>query len=138
MPAGVAHWEILLCTQTFRCHGNSTSRQPSKLSHACAALLLDTAGAAHWEILLRARAVECQCYVIAAAQAGVHNSKRESYGHSLIIDPWGTVIARLEDPQQTGIAVADIDLDKLDAVRQKMPIQQHRAKGRELLKGQLG
>ena len=46
-------------------------------------------GEAHWEVLLRARAIECQCYVIAAAQAGRHNDKRESYGHSLVIDPWG-------------------------------------------------
>jgi predicted amidohydrolase len=47
-----------------------------------------TVGAAHWEVLLRARAIECQAYVIAAAQAGRHNEKRESYGHALIIDPW--------------------------------------------------
>lgn len=46
-------------------------------------------GAAHWEVLLRARAIECQSYVIAAAQAGKHSEKRESYGHALIIDPWG-------------------------------------------------
>ncbi|ESQ38712.1 hypothetical protein EUTSA_v10028848mg [Eutrema salsugineum] len=52
-------------------------------------------GEAHWEILLRARAIETQCYVIAAAQAGKHNEKRESYGDTLIIDPWGTVIGRL-------------------------------------------
>lgn len=55
-------------------------------------------GAAHWELLLRARAVECQAYVVAAAQAGRHNEKRESYGHAIIVDPWGTVVARLEDP----------------------------------------
>lgn len=48
-------------------------------------------GKAHWEILLRARAIENQCYVIAAAQAGQHNEKRASYGHSMIIDPWGEV-----------------------------------------------
>lgn len=59
-------------------------------------------GAAHWEILLRARAIECQSYVMAAAQAGVHNEKRESYGHALIVDPWGEVIGRLEDPVATG------------------------------------
>jgi predicted amidohydrolase len=63
------------------------------------------AGAAHWELLLRARAVECQAFVIAAAQAGQHNEKRESYGHSLIIDPWGTVIGRLEDPVATGVCL---------------------------------
>jgi predicted amidohydrolase len=89
------------------------------------------AGAAHWEVLLRARAIETQCYVIAAAQAGQHNDKRESYGHSLIIDPWGAVIAKLDDPQATGIAVAEIDLSKLEAIRAKMPIAEHRAKGRQ-------
>ena len=50
-------------------------------------------GKAHWEVLLRARAIESQCYVVAAAQAGRHNKKRESYGHSIIIDPWGKVLA---------------------------------------------
>uniref|UniRef100_A0A0D9XZL3 CN hydrolase domain-containing protein n=1 Tax=Leersia perrieri TaxID=77586 RepID=A0A0D9XZL3_9ORYZ len=83
-------------------------------------------GEAHWEILLRARAIETQCYVIAAAQAGKHNEKRESYGDSIIIDPWGTVIARLPDRLSTGFAVADIDLSKVEAVRTKMPISEHR------------
>ncbi|KAM3255176.1 hypothetical protein ACQJBY_048523 [Aegilops geniculata] len=64
--------------------------------------------------------------VIAAAQAGKHNEKRESYGDSIIIDPWGTVIARLPDRLSTGFAVADIDLSKVEAVRTKMPISEHR------------
>lgn len=68
----------------------------------CRRLAACWVGAAHWELLLRARAVECQAYVIAAAQAGKHNEKRESYGHSLIVDPWGTVMGRLEDPLATG------------------------------------
>ena len=54
-------------------------------------------GQAHWEVLLRARAIESQCYVIAAAQAGRHNEKRESYGHSLVVDPWGKVLADAGD-----------------------------------------
>ncbi|XP_074276277.1 deaminated glutathione amidase, chloroplastic/cytosolic isoform X2 [Silene latifolia] len=83
-------------------------------------------GEAHWEILLRARAIETQCYVIAAAQAGKHNDKRESYGDSLIIDPWGTVVARLPDKLSTGIAVADIDFSFIDSVRMKMPIDQEK------------
>ncbi|KAI8464753.1 MAG: carbon-nitrogen hydrolase [Monoraphidium minutum] len=88
-------------------------------------------GAAHWEVLLRARAIECQAYVIAAAQAGRHNDKRESYGHSLVIDPWGDVVARFEpDPLATGIITADIDLGLLRRVREKMPIQEHRLTGR--------
>ncbi|KAF2318638.1 hypothetical protein GH714_009494 [Hevea brasiliensis] len=81
-------------------------------------------GQAHWEILLRARAIETQCYVIAAAQAGKHNDKRESHGETLIIDPWGTVVGRLPDRLSTGITVADIDLALIDSVRAKMPIAQ--------------
>jgi len=87
-------------------------------------------GEAHWELLLRTRAVECQCFVIAAAQAGRHNDKRESFGHSLIIDPWGKVIGRQEDPFATGIAVAPIDMSYLNSVRQKMPMDLHRRQGR--------
>ncbi|OMP08101.1 Carbon-nitrogen hydrolase [Corchorus olitorius] len=79
-------------------------------------------GQAHWEILLRARAIETQCYVIASAQAGKHNEKRESYGETLIIDPWGTIVGRLPDRLSTGITVADIDFSLIDSVRAKMPI----------------
>uniref|UniRef100_M8CGE0 Nitrilase-like protein n=1 Tax=Aegilops tauschii TaxID=37682 RepID=M8CGE0_AEGTA len=102
-----------------------------RFKHQAQVLLVPSAftkvtGEAHWEILLRARAIETQCYVIAAAQAGKHNEKRESYGDSIIIDPWGTVIARLPDRLSTGFAVADIDLSKVEAVRSKMPISEHR------------
>ncbi|GAB4836509.1 Deaminated glutathione amidase, chloroplastic/cytosolic [Ancistrocladus abbreviatus] len=83
-------------------------------------------GQAHWEILLRARAIETQCYVIAAAQAGKHNNKRESYGDSLIIDPWGTVVGRLPDRLSTGIAVVDIDFSLIDSIRTKMPLDKQR------------
>lgn len=83
-------------------------------------------GEAHWEILLRARAIETQCYVIAAAQAGKHNEKRESYGDSIIIDPWGKIVARLPDRLLTGIAIADIDFSLIDSVRTKMPIDKQR------------
>ncbi|KAL2651773.1 hypothetical protein R1flu_019901 [Riccia fluitans] len=83
-------------------------------------------GEAHWEILLRARAIETQCYVIAAAQAGKHNEKRESYGDALIIDPWGTIIARCRDKESTGIAVAEVDHSLLESIRQRMPICTHR------------
>ncbi|XP_042033051.1 deaminated glutathione amidase, chloroplastic/cytosolic-like [Salvia splendens] len=83
-------------------------------------------GEAHWGILLRARAIETQCYVIAAAQAGNHSEERESYGDSMIIDPWGKVIGRLPDRLSTGIAVADIDFAVIDSIRKKMPIDQHR------------
>jgi predicted amidohydrolase len=182
------------------CHGvfRKTDRRPASCCCTSTHLHLHhghfITGAAHWEVLLRARAIECQAYVIAAAQAGVHNEKRASYGHSIIVDPWGVVVARLDDPHATGavcgvcacgsssvgrprvhcrrvwcmscacgvrmrmhmapvfdtnhgrpthvrlpagIAVAELDFAALAAVRQKMPIQQHRAKGRQQLAGQL-
>lgn len=102
-----------------------------RFQHQAQVLLVPSAftkitGQAHWEILLRARAIETQCYVIAAAQAGKHDEKRESYGDSLIIDPWGTVIGRLNDRLSTGIAVADIDFSFIDSVRTKMPIDKQR------------
>ncbi|KAI9932925.1 hypothetical protein ASPWEDRAFT_33925 [Aspergillus wentii DTO 134E9] len=80
-------------------------------------------GNAHWESLLRARAIETQSYVIAAAQAGPHNEKRRSYGHSMIVNPWGEVVAKLgEDYQEPQIATADIDLDLLAKIRREMPL----------------
>ena len=93
---------------------------------------------AHWDILLRARAIECQSYVIAAAQAGRHNAKRESYGHSIIVDPWGTVVAKREDPLDTGIAVAEIDGELLASIRERMPLHEHRKRGVEVLAKQGG
>ena len=92
---------------------------------------LPVAGEAHWHILLQARAIETQCFVIAAAQAGKHNCKRESYGHSLIIDPWGRIIAQLDDPLGTGIAVAELDFNEMRRIRERMPIEEHRRRGRE-------
>ena len=80
-------------------------------------------GQAHWETLLRARAIETQSYVVAAAQAGPHNAKRISYGHSMIVNPWGQVVAQLgaeyEEPQ---IAVAEIDMGFLEKVRREVPL----------------
>ncbi|KAK7343252.1 hypothetical protein VNO77_11860 [Canavalia gladiata] len=105
--------------------------QVLRFKHGAQVLLVPAAftavtGEAHWEILLRARAIENQCFVIAAAQAGKHNDKRESYGDTLIIDPWGTIVSRLPDRLSTGIAVADIDLSLVDSVREKMPIAKQR------------
>ena len=79
-------------------------------------------GEAHWESLLRARAIENQCYVIAAAQGGRHNEKRETWGHSMVIDPWGNILVSLEKGE--GIAVADIDIDYLNDIRARMPIRE--------------
>lgn len=83
-----------------------------------------TTGAAHWEVLLRARAIESQCYLLAANQSGQHSATRHSYGHSMIVDPWGKVVAKFE--QGSGVASATTDLAYLAEVRQRMPVAQHR------------
>lgn len=83
-----------------------------------------TTGMAHWEVLLRSRAIETQTYVVAAAQTGKHNDKRSSYGHAMIIDPWGTVIAQCHEG--TDVCVAEIDISYLRKVRQEMPVWSHR------------
>ncbi|ORZ23726.1 carbon-nitrogen hydrolase [Lobosporangium transversale] len=82
-------------------------------------------GEAHWEVLLRSRAIETQSFVVAAAQVGKHNEKRSSYGHSMIVDPWGKVIAEC-DGQEEGIAVAPVDLSVLERIRSEMPVMNHR------------
>ena len=82
-----------------------------------------TTGEAHWQVLLRARAIETQCYILAAAQGGTHG-KRETYGHSMIIDPWGTVLEELE--LGAGCISADLDLAHLQQLRQRMPVASHR------------
>jgi nitrilase len=78
-----------------------------------------TTGAAHWHLLLRARAVENQCYVLAAAQGGEHPNRRRTYGHSVLIDPWGDIVAeRSEGP---GIVVGDVDAARIAEVRAQLP-----------------
>jgi len=81
-------------------------------------------GAAHWEVLLRARAIETQCYMLAPNQAGQHSTTRHSYGHSMIVDPWGKVSVCLTD--ETGVASVAVGLERLADVRRRMPVQQHR------------
>ena len=84
-----------------------------------------TTGQAHWEILLRARAIETQCYFVAPNQTGHHFGARYSYGHSMIIDPWGRVLDKLA--KQHGVVAASIDLSLLKHIRGRMPMaQQHR------------
>jgi len=81
-------------------------------------------GQAHWHVLLRARAIEGLCYVIAAAQSGQHPGDRQTYGHSMIVDPWGEILAELDsDP---GVIVADMDMMRLRQVRETFPALEHR------------
>ena len=83
-------------------------------------------GKAHWETLLRARAIENQCYVIASAQGGKHANGRETYGDSLIIDPWGEILARL--PHGPGVVLAEFDRERLASVRRQFPVLEHRVR----------
>ncbi|WP_332851500.1 carbon-nitrogen hydrolase family protein [Duganella sp. S19_KUP01_CR8] len=83
-----------------------------------------TTGHAHWEILLRARAIENQCYVLAAAQGGNHPNGRRTWGHSMLIDPWGAVKSVLAEGE--GVVHGDIDLMFMDSVRQSLPALKHR------------
>ena len=83
-----------------------------------------TTGRAHWELLLRARAVENQCYVIAPAQGGQHENGRRTWGHSMIVDPWGEVLAVQAEGE--GVVMADIDAARLVAVRTQLPALAHR------------
>ncbi|WP_327751751.1 carbon-nitrogen hydrolase family protein [Sphingobium sp. SJ10-10] len=95
------------------------------LTNAGATVLLAPAaftvptGKAHWHILLRARAIEAGCFVIAAAQTGHHADGRDTYGHSLIADPWGDIV--LDMGEQAGLALAEIDLSRIEDVRGRVP-----------------
>ena len=86
-----------------------------------------TTGRAHWETLLRARAIENLAYVVAPAQGGIHSNRRATWGHSMIIDPWGEILAcRDEGP---GVVIAEIDLSKNATVRASLPALDHRTLG---------
>ncbi|MEM5344092.1 carbon-nitrogen hydrolase family protein [Paraburkholderia azotifigens] len=83
-----------------------------------------TTGRAHWETLLRARAVENQCYVLAAAQGGKHENGRRTWGHSMLIDPWGEIIDVRNEG--AGVVAGNIERSRIDEVRQSLPAWRHR------------
>lgn len=82
-------------------------------------------GQAHWHTLIRARAIENQVFMTAPAQVGTDADGKTYYGHSLIVDPWGTVIAEMDDESE-GYIVADCDIEKLNEIREKLPVLKHR------------
>lgn len=92
--------------------------------HLIPAAFTYTTGKDHWEILLRARAVENQCYVLAAAQGGTHVNHRRTWGNSMIIDPWGVVLAQL--PEGEGYITGTLSKEKINEVRSKLPALKHR------------
>lgn len=91
---------------------------------AIPAAFTETTGRAHWEMLLRARAVENQCYVLAAAQGGEHPGGRITHGNSMIVDPWGEIVARIE--KGPGVAIAEISAARINEVRSSLPALRHR------------
>ncbi|MCK9259060.1 MAG: carbon-nitrogen hydrolase family protein, partial [Azoarcus sp.] len=86
-----------------------------------------TTGRAHWEVLLRARAIENQCYVMAPAQGGEHPGGRVTWGHTMIIDPWGEVLGVLD--KGPGVVTADVDFARLASLRDSLPALRHRCLG---------
>lgn len=81
-------------------------------------------GAAHWDVLIRARAIETQCYVLAAAQGGVHPGPRETFGHAAIIDPWGRILAQQDRGE--AVLLASRDSSEQASIRARMPVASHR------------
>lgn len=92
--------------------------------HIIPAAFTHTTGKAHWEILLRARAIENQCYVLASAQGGTHPNQRRTWGHSMLIDPWGSVLTDL--PEGEGFIVGTLSKEKINEVRSQLPALAHR------------
>jgi nitrilase len=88
------------------------------------AAFTERTGRAHWDVLLRARAVENQCYVLAAAQGGEHPGGRRTYGHSMLVDPWGEIVSTLTIGE--GVVVGDIDPARIADVRARLPALSHR------------
>lgn len=85
-------------------------------------------GAAHWHTLLRARAIETQCFVLAPAQEGPHGGGRTSYGHSLVVDPWGVVLAECAEGE--GVVFAEVNRERVHQLREAMPVAAHRTRAK--------
>ncbi|MFK7902372.1 MAG: carbon-nitrogen hydrolase family protein [Nitratireductor sp.] len=105
-------------------------RQQAKMGAkilTCPAAFTKPSGEAHWEILLRARAIENGAFMLAAAQGGVHEDGRETYGHSMVVDPWGKIVAQLEH-NEPGLLVCDIDLEEVEEARRKIPVLENEKK----------
>ncbi len=122
-PWGAIGLSICYDLRFARLYDALTSEGGAMLLSVPAAFTKPT-GEAHWHVLLRARAIEAGVFVAAAAQTGLHEDGRETYGHSLVIDPWGQVL--LDMGTEPGHAVCDIDLDAVAATRARIPAIDHR------------
>jgi predicted amidohydrolase len=89
------------------------------------AFLVET-GKAHWEILNRARAIETQSYIVSAAQGGKHSEERATYGHSLVVDPWGSLITHIENEKEPGLKTVILKKNIIEKVRKQIPMKSHR------------
>jgi nitrilase len=87
------------------------------------AAFTSSTGPAHWELLLRARAVETQCFILASNQWGKHQNGYKTWGHSMIVDPWGEVLC--QKPEGTGIVTAELDFERMKKIRTRMPCAEH-------------
>lgn len=99
------------------------AKNGAKMIAVCAAFTVPT-GKAHWEVLLRARAIETGCFILAPAQGGLHEDGRTTWGHSMVISPWGEIIARL-DHDRPAVLEASIDFSEVSRARQALPSLQH-------------
>ncbi|NJD35113.1 MAG: carbon-nitrogen hydrolase family protein [Betaproteobacteria bacterium] len=126
---GLAICYDLRFPELFRALAQLPSQLPSQLPNPVDLLVLpaaftETTGRAHWEILLRARAVENQCYVLAAAQGGRHPSGRMTHGNSMVIDPWGEILARMDKGE--GVVIGELNRQRLVDTRTSLPALKHR------------
>lgn len=114
IPVGLSICYDLRFPELYR----SLASAGAKVIVVPAAFMLHT-GRDHWEVLLRARAIENQCYVLAAGQIGDHEPDRTCFGRSMVVDPWGTVLAQA--PDVVGVTFADLDFDRLEKIRTEVP-----------------
>lgn len=116
-PVGLSICYDLRFPELFRAMGNlNLIVLPAAFTH--------TTGSAHWEVLLRARAIENQCYVLASAQGGKHENGRRTWGHSMLIDPWGDIVDYVSEG--LGYAAGNIDQERISEVRASLPALKHR------------
>lgn len=121
--AGVS-WGLSICYDLrFAEHFRALADRGAQVFTVPAAFT-QTTGEAHWEVLLRARAIENQCFVVAAGQCGTHASGRKTFGNSMIIDPWGRVLAQAG--VEPGVIAATLDMDEIQELRARFPVHQHR------------